>query len=88
MNGQQMRPIPASQRARFKCPNCKDEIFEIVQRVRFITDRLDPEQKLAPIPVQFVQCAACKHYIVRGTGDEPLWVAVEVLNRRSIEEGE
>lgn len=77
-NGQQLRPIPAAQRVRFKCPNCTDEIFEFVQRVRFITDRLDPEQKLAPVPVQMVQCVACKRYIVRGKGDQPAWLAVDV----------
>lgn len=62
-NGSQR--IPQHQVGQFKCPECKDTVFQIVQgAVTFAFDRLDPG-KMQPVPVTMFQCLGCHGFLVK-----------------------
>lgn len=74
-NGKMLRGVPAQQIARFKCPNCQDEIFEMKQAVRLIYDRLDSQMDLHAAPALLMRCLGCGGFLRKIDG---VWKCVDV----------
>lgn len=54
--------IPKHQVGIFKCPDCSDEIWECINSVRFLFDRLNP-MTMKPQPMPMFQCLSCRGYL-------------------------
>lgn len=73
-NGKVVPRIPAHQIAKFKCPGCGDEVFEMKQCIKLAYDRLDAKQELHPVAINLCQCLNCKGYLTKDESGK--WVAV------------
>ena len=54
--------IPQHQKAVFQCPDCRDSVWEVVNAVKFVYDRLNPLD-MKPTPVPMFQCLSCRGYL-------------------------
>ena len=65
MNGP-LNGVPRHQLRAFKCPECREEIFQVLPGcLRFYFDALKPDE-MGGMPVNLVQCLGCKGYLIKG----------------------
>lgn len=64
MNGkQEVNRIPPHQVGVFACTTCKDTVFEVVNGLQFMFDKLAPHRGMKPIPVMLYRCIHCNGYL-------------------------
>ena len=57
--------VPRHQVRIFKCPECKDEVFQVMLgTVKFAFDALDPD-KMQPVSTKLVKCMGCGGFLVK-----------------------
>lgn len=54
--------IPKDQARVFECPDCADRVFEPLNAVQFVYDKLSPT-KMQPIPAPLYRCLGCQGFL-------------------------
>lgn len=56
--------IPQHQVGIYKCPTCGDGVFESINAMRFMYDKLNPDD-MRPQPIPLFQCLGCSGFLTK-----------------------